>query len=222
MRWKLKWSHAEKEKWYFTCWRFIYSTFASTEAGLHFAHHPMIRGYKAHIQVFVRWLFKKLYFREDIILSATGLKFQFFFTISFITFLARRDIFGFHTIRNKCKIRIWRMGHCKLNWLSFLPLRQQSAMVSVFHTQYICPILSFFLIVHFNDGLLVSLCIENLKPIKSWLYTSNSRYRRKAISFILLCEPKSLSERRESAKISHSVKVDVKERLVPANQTKDF
>lgn len=31
----------------------IYSTFASTEAGLHFAHHPMIRGYKAHIQVFV-------------------------------------------------------------------------------------------------------------------------------------------------------------------------
>lgn len=34
-------------------WLFIYSTFASTEAGLHFAHHPMIRGYKAHNQVFV-------------------------------------------------------------------------------------------------------------------------------------------------------------------------
>lgn len=98
-----------RKKWYFTWWLFIYSTFASTEAGLHFAHHPMIRGYKAHIQVFVSW-FKRLFFLENIILSAIGLKFQKILLL-FHFFGAGPDIlvFGFHAIRNKRKNRFWPM-----------------------------------------------------------------------------------------------------------------
>lgn len=98
-----------RKKWYFTWWLFIYSTFASTEAGLHFAHHPMIRGYKAHIQVFVSW-FKRLFFLENIILSAIGLKFQKILLL-FHFFWAGPDIlvFGFHAIRNKRKNRFWPM-----------------------------------------------------------------------------------------------------------------
>lgn len=99
-----------RKKWYFTWWLFIYSTFASTEAGLHFAHHPMIRGYKAHIQVFVSW-FKRLFFLENIILSAIGLKFQKFLLLFHFFFWAGPDIlvFGFHAIRNKRKNRFWPM-----------------------------------------------------------------------------------------------------------------
>lgn len=98
-----------RKKWYFTWWLFIYSTFASTEAGLHFAHHPMIRGYKAHIQVFVSW-FKRLFFLENIILSAIGLKFQKILLL-FHFFWAGPDIlvFDFHAIRNKRKNRFWPM-----------------------------------------------------------------------------------------------------------------
>lgn len=98
-----------RKKWYFTWWLFIYSTFASTEAGLHFAHHPMIRGYKAHNQVFVSW-FKRLFFLENIILSAIGLKFQKILLL-FHFFWAGPDIlvFGFHAIRNKRKNRFWPM-----------------------------------------------------------------------------------------------------------------
>lgn len=98
-----------RKKWYFTWWLFIYSTFASTEAGLHFAHHPMIRGYKAHIQVFVSW-FKRLFFLENIILSAIGLKFQKILLL-FHFLGAGPDIlvFGFHAIRNKRKNRFWPM-----------------------------------------------------------------------------------------------------------------
>lgn len=93
-----------RKKWYFTWWLFIYSTFASTEAGLHFAHHPMIRGYKAHIQVFVSW-FKRLFFLENIILSAIGLKFQKFLLL-FHFFLGGS---GYTSIWNKRKNRFWPM-----------------------------------------------------------------------------------------------------------------
>lgn len=99
-----------RKKLYFTWWLFIYSTFASTEAGLHFAHHPMIRGYKAHIQVFVSW-FKRLFFLENIILSAIGLKFQKILLLFHFFFWAGPDVlvFGFHAIRNKRKNRFWPM-----------------------------------------------------------------------------------------------------------------
>lgn len=101
-----------RKKWYFTWWLFIYSTFASTEAGLHFAHHPMIRGYKAHIQVFVSW-FKRLFFFREYHTLCNWFKIpKNFITISFF-FWAGPDIlvFGFHAIRNKRirKNRFWPM-----------------------------------------------------------------------------------------------------------------
>lgn len=99
-----------RKKWYFTWWLFIYSTFASTEAGLHFAHHPMIRGYKAHIQVFVSW-FKRLFFFREYHTLCNWFKIpKIFITISFF-FWAGPDIlvFGFHAIRNKRKNRFWPM-----------------------------------------------------------------------------------------------------------------
>lgn len=89
----------------------------------------------------------------------------------------------------------------------FPPFLQQSAIVSVFHISNISVLFS-VLIIRYND--------------ERWLYAKIISITEGKLKILLLCEPKSLDERREGAKLSISSKVSVRERhITPWNFKKE-